>query len=78
MIRTTYRGLKVFANFDKTQCGLEIAIEEGYFITTEMERGCENPILIQGKTEHIKGSKDKHLSALYEEIKGEKYFIILS
>lgn len=78
MIKTNYRGLKVFADFDKTQCGLNIAIDEGYFITTEMERGFDNPILIQGKTEYLKDSKDVCLSALYEEIKGEKYFIILS
>lgn len=74
---TEYKGMKVFANFDKTQCGLDISIEEGFFITTQMEKSYDGPVFIQGPVAPLSESKDADIQALYEEIKDEKYFIIL-
>jgi hypothetical protein len=81
MIQTTYKGMKVFANFDKTQCGLNIGASEGFFVTTEMENDIvHSPVFLQGPIKALEGadkSEDADLKKLYEEIKGEKYFIIL-
>ena len=82
MIQTTYKGMKVFADFDKTQCGLNIGISEGYFVTTEMEMDeVHSPVFLQGPIKALEGaseSDDKDLKNMYEEIKDEKYFIILN
>lgn len=76
---TSYKGMKVFASLDKTQCGLEHGMEEGFFITSEMEREWDSPVLIQGPTSILETSvgKDKELSELYEEIKDENYFMVI-
>ncbi len=75
---TTYKGMKVFASFDKTQCGLEHGIEEGFLITSDMEADWDSPVFLQGPTEALKGGNDAGINALYNEIKGEKYFMIIS
>ncbi len=76
-MKTTYNGMFVYANFDKTQCLLDYGIDTGILITTEIERGYDSPILIQGPVSSIKDGKDKKIAALYEKIKGMKYFIII-
>lgn len=77
---TTYKDMKVFASFDKTQCGLEHGAAEGFFITTEMESNWDSPVFLQGPTDALKGAvgKDVGIEKLYNEIKGERYFMIVS
>jgi hypothetical protein len=77
---TTYNGMKVYASFDRTQCGLEHGIEEGFLITSEMEGEWDSPIFLQGPTDALKGAvgKDVGIEKLYNEIKSEKYFMIIT
>ena len=75
---TEYEGMKVYANFDKTQCGLEIAGNEGFFLTTDLENDeVHSPVLLQGEVDALAEAKDGPIKKLYDEIWHEQYFIIL-
>ena len=74
---TEYDGMKVYADFDMTQCGLKIAINEGYFVTSDMFNGYDSPVFLHGPTSALQESTNSGIKGLYEEIKNEKYFIML-
>ena len=70
---TTYKGMLVFASHDKTMCCLNLAVKEGYFLTTDLESSIDSPVFMQGKVDDLKDS----IPELYNVVKGEKYFIIV-
>ena len=70
----TYQDMLVYADHDKSQCGLRIAIDHGLWITDDM-------ILIEGKIpkkEKLINYVDKKMVTLFEEIQDERYFIIIT
>jgi hypothetical protein len=82
MVKTLYEGMKVFAGSDKTSCLLEIATSEGYLITSQMEEDeIHTPIFLHGNTSSFKNIADsiadRALAKFCNEIKGERYFVIL-
>lgn len=82
MVKTLYEGMKVFAGSDKTDCLLEVATSEGYFITSDMEADeVHTPIFLHGNTSSFKdlgaAIGDQAIVKLCNEIKGERYFVII-
>jgi hypothetical protein len=79
-MKTKYRNMNVYVGHDKTQCLLDVAVDKNVLITTEMEKEWDSPIFLQGPTKvlHNGVGKDIGIETLYNEVKDENYFVILT
>jgi len=73
-----YDGMLVYADLDKTQCELKIAMDHGKWVNREMDN---NMVFLEGKMPHkdkLKSFVDNNMKELFEQIINERYFLILN
>ena len=85
MVVTKYEGMKAYADLDRTQCELQISLNEGVTVPPKDISGWAQiqdiynvVVFLEGPVDGLKKAEDGPIGDLYEEIKGEKYFIIIS
>lgn len=79
---TTYEGMLVYADFDRDQVGMRIAIDHGLWYNT-----AENFVFLEGKIPSLKELEDaeqNEVTELFKQIRDtgnkylNKYFVIIT